>query len=309
MKPSGSRHATASALSLDILAPIGFVLLWSSSFIAARAGLRDLSPLTFVALRQTACGLFLLALLLTRPRSLAPLAGRWQHCAIAGALINGVFTMAAHWGMVRVGAALMALTQTLHPLLTAALAVPLLGEWLRLRQWLGLLLGAAGVALVVGIAAANSRAQVTGLAVGTAGVLALTAGTLYYGRFCRRVPVLQATMAQFLGAGLVSIAAVALFETPRTHWTETAIAAMAWNAAAVSLGGMALYLFMLKRGTAAATTANFYLVPGVTAVMAWLLLGEHLSPLAVAGLALASFGCWLVSASGGSTRKRDSTTV
>src|SRR5205085_1072612 len=106
----------------------------------------------------------------------SPLAGRWQHCAVAGVLINGVMVMAAHWGMVRVGAAPMALVQALHPLLTAALAVPLLGEWLRLRQWLGLLLGAAGVALTVGLAAARSSTQLDGLLVGVGGVLALTAG-------------------------------------------------------------------------------------------------------------------------------------
>lgn len=278
------------------LAPFGFVLLWSSSFVATRAGLRYMTPLAFVALRQTACALVLLALLLIWRCSFASLAGRWQHCAVAGALINGVMVMAAHWGMVRVGAAPMALVQALHPLLTAVLAVPLLGEWLRLKQWLGLFMGAAGVALIVGLAAARSRTQLVGLAVGAAGVLALTAGTLYFGRFCRGVPLLAGTAVQFLAAAVVCIAATFVFETPRVAWTDTAVAAIAWNAAAVSLGGMVLYFFMLKHGTAARTTANFYLVPGTTAVLAWLLLGERVSPLAACGLVVASVGCWLVNA-------------
>lgn len=282
--------------SLARLAPFGFVLLWSSSFVATRAGLRHITPLAFVALRQTACALALLAVLLVWRRSLVPLAGRWQHCALAGALINGVMVMAAHWGMVRVGAAPMALVQSLHPLLTAALAAPLLGEWLRLRQWFGLLMGAAGVALAVGLAAARSRAQLDGLAVGAGGVLALTAGTLYFGRFCRGVPLLAGTTVQFLAAAAVCITATFAFEAPRAVWTDTALAAIAWNAVAVSLGGMALYFFMLKHGTAARTTANFYLVPGTTAVLAWLLLGERVSALAGCGLALASIGCWLVNA-------------
>lgn len=278
------------------LAPFGFVLLWSSSFVATRAGLRYITPLAFVALRQTCCGLVLLALLLVWRRSLAPLAGRWQHCAVAGMLINGVMVMAAHWGMVRVGAAPMALVQVLHPLLTAALAVPLLGEWLRLRQWFGLPLGAAGVVLMVGLAAARSRAQLDGLLVGAGGVLALTAGTLYFARFCRGVPLLAGTMVQFLAAALICIAATFAFETPRAIWTGTALAAVAWNTGAVSLGGMVLYFFMLEHGTAARATANFYLVPGTTAVLAWLLLGEPVSLLAACGLAVASIGCWLVNA-------------
>jgi drug/metabolite transporter (DMT)-like permease len=284
-------------VGVGALAPFGFVLLWSSSFVATRAGLRYLSPLAFVALRQSLCAAVLLALALPAARaSLAALRGRWQHCAVAGALVNGVMVLAAHWGMVRVGAAPMALVQTLHPLLTALFAGPLLGEWLRLRQWLGLFLGAAGVMLVVGLAAAESAAQFDGLAVGAAGVLALTAGTLYFGRFCRDVPLLAGSAVQFLAAAAVSIAAALLFETPRLQWTGTAFAAIAWNAGVVSLGGMALYFFMLKEGTAARATANFYLVPGATAVLAWLFLGERLSPFAAAGLLVASAGCRLVAA-------------
>jgi drug/metabolite transporter (DMT)-like permease len=259
------------------------VLLWSSSFVATRAGLRDLSPLAFVALRQSLCALVLIALVLAARPSLDGLRGRWGHCAVAGALVNGVMVLAAHWGMVRVGAAPMALVQTLHPLLTALLAGPLLGEWLRLRQWLGLCMGAAGVALVVGLAAVDSRAQLDGLAVGAAGVIALTAGTLYFGRFCRDVPLLPGSAVQFVAAAAASILATCLFETPRLDWTETAVAAIAWNAGVVSLGGMALYFLMLKEGTAARATANFYLVPGATAVLAWLFLGERLSPYAAAG--------------------------
>ena len=78
-------------------------------------------------------------------------------------------------------------------------------------------------------------------------------------------------------------------------WTAPRIAAVVWNAGAVSLGGMALYYLMLARGTAARATANFYLVPGTAALLAWALLGEALSALTVAGLVGSSVGCWLVS--------------
>jgi drug/metabolite transporter (DMT)-like permease len=87
-----------------------------------------------------------------------------------------------------------------------------------------------------------------------------------------------------------------LLEAPRADWTNATVAAVAWNTVMVSLGGMALYNAMLARGTAARTTANFYLVPGMTAALTWVVLGERLSPLAVFGLALASLGCWLVGA-------------
>ncbi len=100
---------------------------------------------------------------------------------------------------------------------------------------------------------------------------------------------------QLVAAAVVCVAATAVFETPHADWTRGAIAAVLWNAGAVSLGGMALYYLMLARGTAARATANFYLVPGTAALMAWALLGEQLSGLTVAGLVVSSVGCWMVS--------------
>ncbi len=102
-------------------------------------------------------------------------------------------------------------------------------------------------------------------------------------------------MVQLLAAATACAAATATFETPRAVWTVPAVGAVAWNAGAVSLGGMALYYQMLVRGTAARATANFYLIPGAAALLAWALLGEQLSALTLAGLAVSSMGCWLVS--------------
>jgi drug/metabolite transporter (DMT)-like permease len=107
---------------------------------------------------------------------------------------------------------------------------------------------------------------------------------------------------QLLAAAAACVAATWAFETPHADWTEGAIAAVAWNAGAVSLGGMALYYLMLARGTAARATANFYLVPGTAALLAWVLLGESLSALTLAGLAVSSVGCWMVSRRGRARR-------
>ncbi|MGC8475956.1 MAG: DMT family transporter [Acetobacteraceae bacterium] len=278
------------------LVPFAFVLLWSSSFIAAKVGLRYLSPLAFVAIRLSACALVLLALMAVRRTSWRGLGqGRWLHCAIAGALLNAVGLMAPHVGLTLVAPAFIALVQSLTPLLTAGFAIVVLGERMRARQWLGMALGVAGVALVVGLAALHGTARVDGMALALVGVLGFVAGTLWFGRFCRGVPVLAGVTVQFISAAVMSVIGAALLETPRLHWTASAVAAVAWNTLAVSLGGMALYYWMLRRGAAARVTANFYLVPGTTAIITWLLLGDTLSPLAVAGFAVAGLGCGLVS--------------
>jgi drug/metabolite transporter (DMT)-like permease len=279
------------------IAPFLFVLLWSSSFIAAKAGLQHMSPLLFVAVRMAGCAVVLIALMVLSGRSWKPLGQwRWMHCAIAGALLNAVGLMAPHVGLLLAPAAQIALVQSLTPLLTAILGVVLLHEQLSARQWVGLALGMTGVGLVVGHAAFENAARFEGLILAFVGVLGLVAGTLYFGRFCRGVPLLQGATAQFASASAVSALGTWLLETPHAVWTTGTIAAIGWNTVMVSLGGMGLYFAMLARGTAARASANFYLVPGTAALLAWIILGERLTPLAVAGLVVASAGCWLVGA-------------
>jgi drug/metabolite transporter (DMT)-like permease len=282
-------------VTLARLAPLLFVLLWSSSFITTKAGLRHLTPLLFVAIRLAACAVILTATMLVLRRSWQPLAGwRWLHCAVAGALLNAVGLMAPHVGLVTAPAAQIALVQSLTPLLTAALGAVLLHEHLRGGQWLGLALGMVGVGLVVGEAAFESSARFQGLVLAFVGVLGLVAGTLYFGRFCRGMPLLPGATAQFLSAAAVSALGAWLLETPHAEWTEVTVIAVAWNTLLVSLGGMGLYSAMLVRGSVASASANFYLIPGTTAVLAWLLLGEQPNFFAIAGLLVATAGCWLV---------------
>ena len=278
-------------------APFLFVLLWSSSFITTKIGLRHISPLLFVAIRLVACAFALTVLMLLLRRSWRPLSGwKWLHCAIAGALMNAVGLMAPHVGLLTAPAAQVALVQSLTPLLAAAFGVVLLREGLRSSQWLGLVLGLVGVGLVVGEAALESTIRFRGLVLAFVGVLGLVAGTLYFGRFCRSVPPLAGATAQFLSAAVVASLCAWSLETPYAEWTDSAFAAVLWNTFMVSLGGMALYFAMLVRGTVARASANFYLVPGTAAVLAGLFLGERPSLLALAGLITASVACWLVNA-------------
>jgi drug/metabolite transporter (DMT)-like permease len=275
------------------LAPYVFILVWSSSFVTARIGLPLVTPLLFVAVRLAAAAAILGAVMLVRRGSWGPLRGRWHHLAIAGALVNGLTLAAFHVGMVTVDAAVMALVQAMSPLLIALLGGPLLGERVRARQWLGVGLGLAGVLLVVGPRAAHSRAELDAILLGLLGVVGLAGGTLYFGRWGRGVPLLPATAAQLGSAAVLVLLAMGLFETPRATWGVAAVASVAWNVAVVSIGGMSIYYFMLNRGAAGQVAANFYLVPGVVALLGWALLGETLTPLALGGLALASLGGWL----------------
>jgi drug/metabolite transporter (DMT)-like permease len=279
---------------LNNAAPLLFVLLWSSSFLGTRVGLRHMSPLWFVALRMILGAAIMLAVMaaLRRAFKLSPTA--WMHCAVAGVTTQAILLMTNHVAMTRTEAAPIALIHTLNPLLSALLAWPLLGERLRPSQIFGLFLGLAGVLLILGLAALHSRTELPGLFSAIAGVCALSGGTLYFRRFCREIPPLEGATAQFLTSAVVCVGCAMLLETFWTDGNPGAVAGIAWNTIAVSIGGMALYFLMLTRGTAARATVNFYLVPGVTAVLTWAVLGEQLTPVMVLGLGVSSTGCWLV---------------
>jgi drug/metabolite transporter (DMT)-like permease len=279
---------------LNNAAPLLFVLLWSSSFLGTRVGLRHMSPLWFVALRMILATAILVTAMAVLRRAWSLTRTEWLHCAVVGVTTQSILLMTAHVAMTRIEAAPIALVQTLNPLLTALLAWPLLGERLRPAQILGLLLGFAGVLLILGFAALHARTELPPLLGAVAGVFTLAGGTLYFRRFCRDIPPLEGATAQFIAGAAVCTGSAILFETPWTDWDPAAFAGIAWNTIAVSMGGMALYFLMLTHGTAARATVNFYLVPGVTSVLTWAVLGERLTPLMLLGLTISSIGCWLV---------------
>jgi len=288
--------------ALDRAAPWLFLLLWSSSFLGTRVGLRHMPPLLFVAVRMVLAAVILLAVMILRrrPWGLSPAA--WLHCAIAGVLVQAILLMTAHSAMVRTEAAPIALIQTLNPLCSALLAWPLLGERLRPSQILGLGLGFAGVLLVLGRAAIAARAELPGLLATVAGVGCLVAGTLYYRHFCRAVPPAAGATVQTIAAAVVCAGSAYLLEPPWTDFNPALYAAIGWNAIVVTIGGMGLYFLMLAHGTAARATVNFYLVPGLTSLLTWAFLGERLSKLTFVGLGISFAGCWLVGRSAGRAR-------
>jgi drug/metabolite transporter (DMT)-like permease len=293
-RPPAATTTRPSAGTLDRMAPLLFVLLWSSSFLGARLGLPHMSPLWFVALRMLlAAGIMTCVMVVPRrPWNLSR--AQWMHCAVVGVTTQALLLMPAHVAMTHTEAAPIALIQTLNPLLSALAAWPLLGERLRPAQLLGLGLGVAGVLLILGDKALHSRAELPGLLATVAGVCALSGGTLYYRRFCRDLPPLAGVTAQFIACAAVCTLSAIVLEPFWTDWAPGVFLGIAWNTVAVSIGGMALYFLMLTHGTAARATVNFYLVPGVTSVLTWAVLGEKLTSVMILGLAVSSVGCWMV---------------
>ncbi|WP_341743961.1 DMT family transporter [Azonexus hydrophilus] len=274
--------------------PLLFVFLWSTGFIGAKFGLPYAEPLSFLLTRYgLVIGLMLaIALIMRAPWPKDP--AQWLHIGVSGVLVHafylgGVFVAIAHG----LPAGITALVVGMQPLLTACSAGWLLGEKVSARQWGGLALGFVGVGLVVsgkfGDAALGPMLWPAVVA-----LLAITAGTLYQKRFCARFDLRTGSVIQFVPTAIVTAIAVALFEDYRIEWTGEFLFALGWLVLVLSLGAISLLNLLIRSGSAVNVASLFYLTPPTTALIAWVVFGETLAPVAVVGMAVAVAGVWLV---------------
>ena len=271
-----------------------FVFLWSTGFIAARAGLEEAGPATFLFLRFSLVSVLMLCLLpMLRPAwPVSPRA--WGHLVILGLMMQVIYFGGAWMAMsTGVGAGTAALILSLQPVLTALLAGPVLGERLQRRQWLGLGLGVAGVFLVVDHKLALGLGSIAGIVFCLGSLLGITAGTLYQKRFCPTLDVFAGLLVQFITATIIFLPLASL-EGWNVTWSQQFVAALVWVAVLLSLVSVMLLTLMIRRHEASRITSLFFLVPPVTALIAWMVLGETMGAVALAGMSLAVAGVALV---------------
>ena len=273
--------------------PVFFVLLWSTGFIVAKFGLPYAPPLTFLLLRCAAVLLVLVPIVLACkapwPRGLV------GHVAVAGLLLQAGY-LGGVWCAIKLGmpAGVTALIVGMQPILTAA-AAPLIGESVRPRQWLGLVFGLGGVALVV--YAKVTLVGLSPLAIGycVLALLSITAGTMYQKRFCPRFDLRTGTVIQFGATVALLLPLAMVFEhldpgLSTIAWTPRFIGALLWSVFALSIGAIFLLFKLLQRRDATEVTSLLYLTPPTTAIMAWLMFGEAFSLLGAAGMVVAVIG-------------------
>lgn len=276
-------------------APALFVFLWSTGFIGSRLGAPFAEPLTFLSWRYlVAVTLMLAAAMLTRaawPSS--PIAA--GHAAVAGLLVHGAYLSGVFCAVARgMPLATVSLVVGMQPILTAMAAGPLLGERLTGRQWTGIALGFGGVVLVVSGKWSGASVDPAAYAWIVFALAGITAGTLYQKRFCGAVPLLTGGVIQYSAAGIVTVALAWATETMAVQWTPRFVFALGWLVLVLSTGAIGLLYTMIRHGEASRVASLFFLTPPVTAVMAFVLFGENLPAIALAGLLLSAAGVALV---------------
>jgi drug/metabolite transporter (DMT)-like permease len=280
---------TFSRLAIAV-APVAFVLLWSTGFIGARYGLPYIEPMTFLGVRMLCVVAIMLVIALVS-------GARWPtgreagHSLAVGAMVHflylgGVFVAISQG----VPAGVSALIPGLQPILTSTIANRFMGERVTRLQWLGLGLGLAGVVLVLHDRSIVLAGTPFGWAASVVSLLGITLGTLYQKRFCGAIDWRTGNLVQYAGAGTMFWLASFAFETRVIHWTGELVFAIAWLVLVLSIAAVALMYWLIRRSAATGFASLFYLVPAVTALMAFALFGERLDHLSVLGMLICAVG-------------------
>ena len=274
-------------------APALFVLLWSTGFIANKVALASTGPLTWLTIRMAVTiGLLLIIILFTRPAW--PKREQIGHSIVAGLLVHGVYLACVMLALAQaVPAGLSALIPGLQPILTSTLASRYLGERVTPLQWGGLALGLVGVGLVLHGRALTGQAS-WGWIASILSLIGITLGTLYQKRFAGAVDWRTGNVIQYLAAGTAFALGAAATEPLTVRWDPSLLVVLAWSALVLSVGSIALFYWLIRRSGATEVASLFYLVPAITAGMAFLLFGERLDAVALVGMALCACGVVVV---------------
>lgn len=277
--------------TLDHWSPALFVLLWSTGFIAGKAGVADSGPLHLLAIRFASVSVLLLSVAFI---SRAPWPTEKQkifHILISGLLVHagylgGVFT-ALREGIT---AGQIAMIVGLQPVLTALCAAWLLKEKVGLRRWLGLLTGFFGVGLVISPKLSNgflTPEALMGMPAAIFALCSISIGTVYQKRFCQGMDLRSGGAIQYAVCAAVIYCIIGA-DDPAPEWTLRFIFSLSWLVLVLSVGAIGLLYRLLTRGEASKVVSYFYLVPAVTTLFGAILFGESLTLITVIGTALVS---------------------
>ena len=287
--------------SIKRFIPASFVVLWATGFIGARYAMPWAEPFTFLAIRFVIAAILFagLAVLLGSSKATRDEA---LHATGAGVLMHGIYLGAVFWAIHRgMPAGFSALIVGLQPLITAVLAGKFLGEAILPRHWAGLAVGLVGVVIVLWpkLGAVGGGVTAATLTASLVSVLGMSAGTIWQKRYASGGDLVSATMWQYVGGSIVMILGSLAFETRAITVNGELIFAMAWLVLVLSVGAIFLLMVMIRDGEMSKVASLFYLVPAVTAVIAWVLFDEQLNLLQIAGMAIATLGVALATAGQG----------
>ena len=276
------------------LAPFTFLILWSGGYVVAKVGLQYSAPMNLLGLRYglviIIMGVLVVALRPPMPKTKAD----WVHLCIVGILIQTVYFGMAYFAFINgVAAGTAALIFSLQPILVALIAPRWSGEHIGWRQWAGLLIALAGTCIVIVSRLGIGPSPFWGFFLAAIALMGITSGTLWEKRFGLSHHPVTANLIGYT-AGLIALSPFIIAENNfAIDWTWPFIAALFYLVVGNSVIAVGLLLMMIRAGEVSKVSTLLFLVPPVTAIMAWVLLGESMPPIAWFGMAIAGVGVYL----------------
>ena len=273
--------------------PFLFILLWSSAFITTKPIINNSDPFAALAFRFffVAVGFYLfsiyskLSILINRRNLLESL--------LSGVLFHGLYLGGVFYSIsIGMPAGIAALIVTLQPVLTNALSGPILNENVSIKQWVGVLLGFAGAALVLGWDI-GSNIPVLGLVATIIALISITTSTIWQKKLSNNLPLPISNFYQALGGCLFHIVIIIFFAEPYIDFTKTFFIAMSHQIFLVSFGAFTILMYLIKKNSASKTVSIFFLIPATSAFMAWFFLNESLTNLDLLGFFITTIGVYI----------------
>ena len=273
-----------------------FVTVWGAGFVATRIALQYAAPFTYIGVRYALA--FVVALLAFGLRASWPRTrGQWLHLAVAGLLTHAGYLGGSHyaqrWGL---SAGVTALILALQPLLTAVVVSRWLHEKLSRVQMLGVVVGLAGVGLVVAQRVDSSAVSAASLGAVAFSLACVTCGTLYQRQFCADADLRSAVCIHFAATALVMLPLGAMVEGFAIHWRPAIAATLLYHVVLASIGAYSIFHFLLRRGQATGVTSLLYLTPPVAALCEWAVFGTRPTVVMLVGMVVACVGVAMVTA-------------
>ena len=273
--------------------PFIFIILWSSAFITTKPLTDNSDPFSALAFRFFLVSLgFAIYSIYTNQKLLVNKKNIFESL-LSGVLFHGLYLGGVFYSVSKgMPTGIAALIVTLQPILTNALSGPILNEKVTFKQWLGVILGFIGSAMVLGLDI-GVEIPVLGLAATIVALLAITTSTLWQKKISNNLSLGVSNFYQAVGGFLFHIVIIVFFANPYINFTKTFLVAMAHQVFLVSFGAFTILMFLIKKNSASKTVSIFFLIPPTSALMAWFFLGEKLSNLDIVGFLIATAGVYI----------------
>ena len=273
--------------------PLIFVFLWSSAFITTKPIIDNSDPFTALAFRFffVAIGFYLFSLY--SKQSVVVNKDKILEAILSGVLFHGFYLGGVFYSIsIGMPTGIAALIVTLQPILTNILSGPILNEKVTIKQWFGVLLGFVGASLVLGFDI-GSDIPIAGLVATIIALISITASTIWQKKLSNSLPLSVSNMYQAVGGFIFHFLIIVFFTEPYINFSQTFLIAMSHQIFLVSFGAFTILMYLIKNNSASKTVSIFFLIPTISAVMAWLFLNESLTNLDLLGFLITTIGVYI----------------